>query len=181
MPEHTTEKIHHYNKLLIQQHRFVGGAVLREEGLRTRIFKWADTETGIRYAWGADYAPSAGNFRWLDKLMVGEGYDAELGLPGTGICESWLSIARGDDETTAVTQYEYGTSLRRYHPPFVAVAEQTLPVPSRDISLDHVRGGLGYWRGALERPVVTRELIHAEQLAAALQATASYAIAHSNA
>ncbi|HEV7454377.1 MAG TPA: hypothetical protein VGO07_03900 [Candidatus Saccharimonadales bacterium] len=180
MAANAVERIRHYNKLLIQQHRFVGGTVLHGYGLSTRVFEWE--KDGAYWAWGADYTPHPEGLSWFNRRIVRDGYDydKELGLPGTAICEAWLSIAEKAGRATMATQFEYSTGAMRGLDPHVAVAENRLDVPFADIDVGHVRGGLGYWRGIPGFPGLTTDTGHAEQLAAALQSAASEVIAQSD-
>lgn len=179
MGRHATEHIRHYHETLVGQHKFVGGTVLEGYGLRTRVFDWSQGE--VYYAWGADYTPLTSIFPWIDRLLLGKRYDEELGIAGTATSDAWLSIARCAGRNTEVTQFEYGPGFGKLLAPYIAVAEHKLDVPFDEIEVDHIRGGLGFWRGILPNlPQTTTDPEYSEWLAAALQSAASFIIAESD-
>jgi hypothetical protein len=173
----SAERIRHYHKLLLQQHRFVGGTVLHGYQLSTRAFEWRAHQA--YRTWGADYTPTVTGPAWLERRLIGEGYDEELGTPG--IQEGWLSVARKMGQAaTAVTKYEYGAGMLRGMAPYVAVRESRIEVPFNELRIDHVRGGMGFWRGDFNFPTTTTDPSHADQLANALQSAAVHVIKQSD-
>jgi hypothetical protein len=178
MAASAAERIRHYNRMLIWQHKFVGGTVLRGYGLNTRTFSWEEGKT-IR-AWGADYTPDLDpGPLWINRLMVGPDYDAELGVPGNAACEAWLGIARRlGKATTHITHYEFGTGAARFIKPYIAVGEYELNMPLAAVTHEHLQGGLGSWRGFFPNiPQGTLAIEDAENLAVALQSAASHVFA----
>lgn len=177
MAINAAERIRHYNDILVGHHKFVDGRVLRGFGLRTRIFAWQNKAT--TYAWGADYTPLPGVLSVLSTLLVREGYDEELGAPGTPTCEGWLSIARASrrGQATSLTRYEYSTGAIRGLRPHVAIDSTRINVPFSEITTTHIRAGLGHWRGITKPPEISTSVVTAERLANALQLATSQVIA----
>lgn len=173
MSESPRERIKHYNGLLLTHHRFVGGTVLRGHGLNTRVFEWIDRRTSC--AWGADFTPDTEAGSWLDRFMLKGEQDEELGYPGTGTSEAWLSIARQDDGGTIVQRFEYGTGAIKGINPYVAVARSKIRTPYSRVSVEHIRGGLGYSREIM--PPFPRDTADNTSHTVALQTATSQIIA----
>jgi len=167
------ERIRHYNRMLVWQHKFIGGTILRGYDLNTRLLQWREGKT-LR-AWGADYNPELLGPLWLNRLLVGPDYDEQLGAPGTAACEAWLGIAkRLGRATTLVTHYEFGTGAMRFIKPYIAVGEYELNMPFSDVTTEHLQGGMGSWRGYFPNfPQTTTNAADAEYLAGALQSAAA--------